>query len=83
MEDLGIVPESIIKYTLASISVALNHLHSQHIIYRNLNPANLIIRNRGHLVLTDLSSAKRLGSTGKTNTIAGVPYYMAPEVISQ
>ena len=83
MEDFGIVPESIIKYTLASIAVALSSLHSQHIIYRNLNPANTIIRSRGCLVLTDFSSAKKLDSAGKTSTIAGVPYYMAPEVIKQ
>ena len=55
------VPQSVIKYILASISVALDHLHNKKIIYRNLNPTNIMIRNSGYLVLTDFSCAKDLG----------------------
>ena len=77
------VPQSVIKYILASISVALDHLHRKKIIYRNLNPTNVMIRNSGYLVLTDFSCAKDLGENGRTNSVVGVPYYMAPEVIQQ
>lgn len=60
MLDFGKVPQSIIKYFLASIATALDYLHSQRIIYRNLNPSNIIIKHSGHLVLTDFSCSKRL-----------------------
>ena len=77
------IPQSIIKYILASIANFLDHLHSKHIIYRNLNPFNIIIKSNGFLIMTDFSCAKQLESHGRTNTVAGVPYYMAPEVVKQ
>lgn len=37
---------------------------------------------KGNIVITDFSCARRLGNEGKTNTIVGIPYYMAPEMIN-
>jgi serine/threonine protein kinase len=83
MVDFGMMPQSVIKYVLASIAVVLQHLHDKNIIYRNINPSNIIIRNTGYVVITDFSCAKVLDENGRTSTVAGVPYYMAPEVIEQ
>jgi len=78
MIDFGMIPQSIIKYIFASVVLFLDHLHSKNIVYRNLNPSNILIKNSGYLVMTDFSCAKRLEPLGRTNTVAGVPYYMAP-----
>ena len=78
MCEFGIVPQSVIKYILASIAATIDYLHSKKIIYRNLNPSNLIIKTNGYLVLTDFSCAKVLNQSGRTNSLVGVPYYIAP-----
>jgi serine/threonine protein kinase len=83
MVEFGMIPQSIIKYILASVCLFLDHLHSKNIVYRNLNPSNIMIKNSGYLIMTDFSCSKQLEPYGKTNTVAGVPYYMAPEVIRQ
>lgn len=83
MVEFGMIPQSVVKYILVSVAVFLDHLHSKNIIYRNLNPSNIIMKNNGYLVMTDFSCAKKLNQNGRTNTVAGVPYYMAPEVVRQ
>lgn len=82
MFDLGTLPQSLQKYFLASMAAALDYLHTNRVIYRNLNPSNIMIKSSGHLVLTDFSCSKRVAS-GRTSSLAGVPYYMAPEVIQR
>lgn len=82
MLEFGKVPQSIVKYFLASVAAALDYLHSQSIVYRNLNPSNVLVKHSGHLVLTDFSCSKRLDN-GRTSSLVGVAYYMAPEVIQQ
>lgn len=81
IKDFGKIPCKVAKYYLASMADALNYLHSQRIIYRNLNPNDIIIKNTGKLVLIDFSCAKKLDSTHKTSTLTGTPFYMAPEII--
>lgn len=83
MIEFGMIPQAIIKYVLASITIFLDHLHQKNIVYRNLNPSNIMIKNTGFLVFTDFSCAKQLEPYQRTNTVIGVPYYMAPEVIRQ
>ena len=40
-----------------------------------------MLAEMGHIVLTDFGSAKLLKVSQKTNTIAGTPQYIAPEVL--
>lgn len=81
--QFGVVPQSVIKYIIASIAAALDYLHKRRVIYRNLNPSNITIKNSGFIVMTDFSCAKELNQNMRTSTVTGVPYYMAPEVIQQ
>ncbi len=82
MRIFGKIPYKVAKYFLASIAGALNYLHSQHVIYRNLNPNDIIIKSNGKLVLIDFSCAKKLDSH-RTSTLIGTPFYMAPETIRE
>jgi len=43
---------------MASLVLAIGHLHSNSIVFRDLKPENIIIRNTGQLVLVDFSCAK-------------------------
>lgn len=44
----------------AEIILALQYLHNQDIIYRDIKPENLLVDHEGHLKLTDFGFAKHI-----------------------
>ena len=61
---------------------ALNHMHSQGIVHRDIKPENIMVTKEDELKLIDFGLSKRNKSMdNKMQTIAGTPYYMAPEVL--
>lgn len=73
--------ELVAKYYVAAVAHALEHLHDQHIIYRDLKPENVMISALGHAKLGDYGFAKQLGKRGRAFTFCGTPGYIAPEVM--
>ena len=73
------------KFYAAEIMLALNFLHSRHIIYRDLKPENILITGDGHVKITDFGLAKELKTETeceeRTKTFCGTNEYLAPEVI--
>ena len=65
----------------ANVVCALEYLHSQHVIYRDVKPENLMIASDGFLKLTDFGFAKRV--FGRTYTLCGTVDYLAPEIVTQ
>ncbi|CAG7868028.1 unnamed protein product [Brassica rapa] len=49
----GVFSSSVIKFYLAEILCALDHLHSMGIAYRDLKPENILLQESGHVTLTD------------------------------
>lgn len=45
-------------FYVAEITLALEHLHSQGIIYRDLKPENILLDAKGHVKLTDFGLCK-------------------------
>ena len=62
--------------------LAINFLHRNNIIHRDLKLENILLDAGGHIKLTDFGVSK-LGITRKelTGTRVGTPGYQAPEVV--
>jgi len=56
-------------------------MHAQGVCHRDIKPENIMLTKRGELKLIDFGLSKRTNDTKKMKTIAGTPYYMAPEVL--
>lgn len=74
----GKEPEA--KFYVSGTLFAFEHLHSKHIIFRDLKPENLLLTEKGKIKLTDMGLAKVV--LGKTYTTCGTPDYFAPELIA-
>lgn len=80
---------SAIKFYTANIVIALEHMHSKDIAYRNLKPENVLLGANGYLVLVGLGLAKRIPyicpgeelKYFKSFTICGTAEYLAPEMV--
>jgi len=74
--------EKEVRFLAAEIVLALEHLHSCGIVYRDLKLENILLDGRGHICLTDFGLSKELDSVGATTkTVCGTPTYLAPEVL--
>src|SRR5579872_26115 len=64
------------------IARALEHIHTQNIIHRDIKPDNIHITSTGAVKLMDFGISKMQNSTRTTTgVVMGTPYYMAPEQV--
>ena len=71
--------EDVAKFYIASIVLALEYLHENKVVYRDLKPENVLIDQQGYPRLGDFGFAKVLKRGKKTYTFCGTPGYVAPE----
>lgn len=77
-------PEPELKYFFYSVALALQHLHENQIIYRDMKPDNILIAKGGYIQLTDFGITKYVGnSNGVSNAKSGTHGYMAPEIYAR
>jgi len=70
------------RFYASEIILAINYLHKNNCIYRDLKPENVLIDITGHIKLIDFGLSKLCeGFPCKTRTLCGTPEYLAPEVI--
>ena len=83
-----VLPPDRAKMYAAEILLALQYLHvRKRVIYRDLKAENVLINEKGHIVLADFGLCKPSGVTGGSvgdsgpEDCVGSPFYMAPEII--
>lgn len=62
--------------------LAISHLHSLNVLYRDIKPHNVMIDARGHVILIDFGLSKQeISHPRGALSLVGTPDYSAPEVL--
>ncbi|CAD8096045.1 unnamed protein product [Paramecium sonneborni] len=77
---LGRFNEQQTKFFVSCVLLALEYLHNQNVIHRDVKPENIVLDYKGYARLTDLGIARIFKNDNSQDT-SGTPGYMAPEVM--
>ncbi|KAJ3260209.1 Serine/threonine kinase [Chytriomyces hyalinus] len=73
-----------VQFYACEIILAIEFLHRNNVIYRDLKLENVLMCADGHIKVADYGICKENLPFGKyTNTLCGTTDYMAPEILSQ
>ncbi|VDN59635.1 unnamed protein product [Dracunculus medinensis] len=81
LHQQGRFAEDRAKLYICEIALALNYLHGEMIMHRDVKPENILLDDQGHAHLTDFNLATRLSPKTLATSFSGTRPYMAPEVI--
>ena len=65
---------------MKSLFQAINHCHAVDVIHRDIKPENIMVTKENSVRLIDFGLSKA-SKNKNLSTVAGTPYYMAPEVL--
>jgi NIMA (never in mitosis gene a)-related kinase len=76
-----LIPEETILNWFIQVAMAVKHIHSRHILHRDLKSQNVFLTSQGIVKLGDFGIAKVLtATTAFCQTMIGTPYNMSPEL---
>ena len=75
--------EELLLNWLIQLCLAIQTLHEEEIIHRNIKPSNIYLMKDNSIKLGDFGIAKDISSFHHTKSIKGTPHYMAPEIIEK
>lgn len=80
--EKGFLPLPDCKRILAEVCRALDFAHARGIVHRDLKPSNIMLSASGEVKVMDFGIAHQTGGArhpALTQSVAGTPFYMAPE----
>jgi len=83
LERKGHIQEDVVRFWIAELSSALEYLHRQRIIHRDIKPDNILLDAHGHAHITDFNVAIHYSERRLHTSVAGSMAYMAPQVVSK
>ncbi|XP_013860462.1 serine/threonine-protein kinase N1 [Austrofundulus limnaeus] len=79
----SIFTEKQARFYSSCVLLALDFLHQNHIVYRDLKLDNLIMDADGYIRIADFGLCKEgMGHGDRTSTFCGTPEFLAPEVLT-
>ncbi|CCI49926.1 unnamed protein product [Albugo candida] len=82
LTSLKVFTEAMTRFYAAQLVLAISHLHTYNIVYRDLKPDNILMDEEGYLALADFGlSQDRYDPKGGLLTFCGTAEYIAPELI--
>lgn len=84
LEQYGRFSEDVVKIYAAELTLALEALHKNGIIFRDLKPENVVLDEEGHAMLTDFGLSKKgVDDQAENQSFCGTLQYLAPEVLAK
>ena len=78
IRDIGLLNKEQTQFYGGSILLAINHLHKNKVIYRDIKPENVMVNTKGYIKIIDFGTVKEIKD--RTSTVIGTSHYMAPEI---
>lgn len=76
-ENTEYLPERFILNVFEQITSAINYMHSENILHRDLKCANVFLTSNGLVKIGDFGISKIMNTKINTKTILGTPYYFS------
>jgi len=84
LSQIGRFKQDAARFYASNILLALQHLHSKNILYRDLKPENVLVGADGYIKLTDFGLSKE-GIKGHKDakSLCGTAEYLSPEILQR
>lgn len=83
LNRLGRFTEAQAQFYFAEITLAIEYLHNNGIVYRDLKPENVLLDYDGHVKLVDFGTSRESSKDSRRFTYCGSAEYMSPEMIQK
>lgn len=84
LSQIGRFKEDAARFYASNILLALHHLHSQNVLYRDLKPENVLVAADGYVKIADFGLSKEnVVGHNEAKSICGTAEYLAPEILQR